>query len=469
MTRSKYLVNNILIFTIGNLASRIITFLLVPLYTNVLSTSEYGIVDLIVTICTIAIPFISFNIEEAVLRFSLDKDANRNRILNNAFLLLIIGNAIGLLIVPITGLTYLAKYGFLIYLYVFASTFSQTLLCFLRGQEKNVKYSIGCILNTFLFASLNIVFLVFLNLGITGYLLSYIIARVITALYCVAFGGVVGTFKSFKLDKKLLLNMIKYSSLLIPNSLMWWIMNSLDHLMVTNILGSSANGIYAISYKFPTLLTIMSTIVTKAWSYSAIKEDESSDRDEFYNKAFNILLVSVSVLALVLITIIKPLMRVYVSPSFFDAWKYVPFLTIGFVFLTLSSFISTVYTVRKDSLSFLISGSIGAAVNLLLNFALIPLFGIFGAAVATCVSYFAVLLYRAITVRKYVNITVFKPQFFVVVALLVVCTLLIFSGSFIGCLAVLIFAFFAISIMFKKEKDLIIRKITAILKFKKEK
>ena len=82
MGKNKYLLKNTVIFAIGNIATRLLSFLLVPLYTNVLTTEEFGIIDLLCTICSFIIPIFSFNIIEAVLRFSLDKNSKNNKIMS---------------------------------------------------------------------------------------------------------------------------------------------------------------------------------------------------------------------------------------------------------------------------------------------------------------------------------------------------------------------------------------------------
>ena len=78
--RTKYLFKNTIIFTIGNLASKLIAFFLIPLYTNVLTTKEYGTIDLVITICTIAVPILTLNIMEGIMRFNLDEKSNKNKI-----------------------------------------------------------------------------------------------------------------------------------------------------------------------------------------------------------------------------------------------------------------------------------------------------------------------------------------------------------------------------------------------------
>ena len=73
--RSKYLLKNAAVFAMGSIGTKMIAFFLVPLYTNLLSTSEYGVVDLVTTISTVLAPMLILNINEAVMRFSLDEHA----------------------------------------------------------------------------------------------------------------------------------------------------------------------------------------------------------------------------------------------------------------------------------------------------------------------------------------------------------------------------------------------------------
>ena len=86
-----------------------------------------------------------------------------------------------------------------------------------------------------------------------------------------------------------------------------------------------------------------------------------------------------------LLLLAKPFLKIYVSDSYYDAWRYTPFLIIGCVYLTLGTFMATSYTVHKDSFGYLFSGSFGAVFNILLNFILVPVIGVYGAALATCI------------------------------------------------------------------------------------
>lgn len=401
--RNKYLLKNTLIFTIGNLGSKLISFVLIPLYTNILSTSQYGVVDLVMTLSMVAIPILTLNIYESVMRFALDKGRKKDEITQIGMLVFFVSCIVGLIIIPICNLFHqLSNYSILIYFYIITSAASQIVLCDLRGKELLLHYSIGNILNTFFIALFNIIFLSIFKLGINGFLLAYVIANFITTLYGLMMGKGYKALKIKKINKLLMVKMIKYSIVLIPNSFMWWIMNSSDRIMVTSMVGVSANGIYAISYKLPSLVSTITTIFNQAWNYSAIKELNSHDEEKYNNFIFKRYIAIVMLIGLLLLTTLKPFLSIYVGNEYYSAWKYSPFLIIGCVYLTLGTFMATSYSVHKDGFGFLFSAVFGAIFNIIGNYLLIPNFGIYGAAISTCISYIMVFIFRLFHTRKYI-------------------------------------------------------------------
>ena len=432
-SRNSYLIKNTMIFTLGNLGSKLISFFLIPLYTNALTTTEYGVVDLIATVGTVAAPVLTLNICESVMRFALDKDANKEKITQIGTNLLLIGMVVGLVIFPICqSFNRISQYSVFVYFYVISLAASQLYLCDLRGKELLVYYSIGNVLHTFFIAALNILFLVVFKGGIEGYLNAYIIANILTATYALIMGKGYRSFSFSGVDKKLLQRMIRYSIVLIPNSFMWWIMNSSDRVMVSSMVGIAANGIYAVSYKLPTLVSTLTTIFNQAWSYSAIREEGTEDENEYNNKIFRTLIGIVMLIGIGLITFMKPFLSIYVAKEYYVAWKYTPFLTVGCVYLTLATFMATSYTVHKDSFGYLFSGMFGAIFNIVMNLALIPLIGVYGAAIATCISYMLVFVFRLFHTRKYIRYNIKNKEFIVGSAILILSACLMFVDNLFG-------------------------------------
>lgn len=432
-SRGKYLFKNTFIFTIGSIGTKLITFFLVPLYTYMLTSKEYGVVDLISTISMVLVPVLILNLSESIMRFPLDKNSDHNQIMSVGLLGLVFAIVVGLLIFPISGIVSgIQGYAGYLYFYTISSAASQLFLCFLRGKEKLMYYTCGNILNTFCVAVLNIIFLVVLKAGIQGYLKAYIIANFITAIYAFIVGDVKNVIKHFKLNRSLAIEMLKYSIVLIPNVFMWWIMNSADRIVVTMVVGVAANGIFAIVYKIPSLMSTVASIFNQAWSYSAIREDSSDDIEAYTNTVYQGLFFVVSGCALGMMMILKPFLHIYVSDSYFMAWKYVPFLIIGFVFQTLSSFLATPYTVHKDSKGFLFSAISGAVTNIVLNIILVFKLEILGVALATSISYIVVFIYRMIDTKKYVKVDVFNKQYIAVFMTLILQVIFIYMDSMIG-------------------------------------
>lgn len=403
--RNKYLFKNTIIFAIGNIATKFINVFLVPLYTSYLVASEYGTADLLYTLCNFLIPLFTLNIAEAVLMFSLDKNANEKKITRIATTMLLPLTVLGIISVPILqAIDGFGDYAWYFYAHLVTSAISQIFLVSLKGQEKLKQFTFGNILHTVFILVFSLIFLVWLNMGIGGYFMAYIISNILVSIYAIMESKALSNLRGSKFDKRLFGKMVKYSAVLIPTSFMWWIMNFLDRAMVIGMIDASASGIYAVSYKIPTILSSVSSIFMQAWLFSAVKNNGTEDNERYTNKVFKMLAMILAGVSILLLVFIKQIYSVYVAPEYFSAWEYVPVLMVGHIFLTLSTFMSTSYNVHKDSKGFLASASVGAVMNLVLNSILIPLVGVQGAAIATTISYVAVFMYRLFDTKKYVKI-----------------------------------------------------------------
>ena len=431
-SRTRYLAKNTLIFSLGNIGSKLVAFFLVPLYTNALVTGQYGTADLITNICIVVAPVIFLNIGEAVMRFSLDKNADIKGIMSAAYLVMLFALVPGALF-AMCILLYkrLAEYIVLILFYVFTMGISQIFFCYLRGKEQLLMYSVGNIIQALLIAVFNILFLVVFGWGIKGYLLAYVISYAITAVYAFIAGKAYESFQGFHIDKELLKKMLLYSVVLIPNSFMWWIMNSSDRFMVIEMISAEIAGIYAISYKLPSIVAVVTGVFNQAYSYSAIKENDSKDRAEFNGSVFEAFFAFLMLTGMALLIILKPFMIIYVESKYYTAWMFSPPLIVGMAVMSMGTFLSNFYVVYKDSKGFLISAITGALVNIGLNFALIPWIGALGAAVATCVSYMAVFVYRFFDIRKYIKLKVFTVRNVIAFVLLVAAAVLVYVDSLV--------------------------------------
>ena len=444
MNRNKYLLKNTLLIFLGNIGSKLIIFLLIPLYTAVLTTEQYGIIDLIFNIMMIALPIITLNMYESMLRFPLDQGADLDGIVSVGCCALIFSVITGaMLALTARASEPLSEYALYIFFYAVTMGFSHLSLYYLRGREMLLQYSTASILQTVLIAVSSVIFLVVFKGGIAGYLAAFSVSYLITSIYSVAVSGAWRVIpKRFHLNTELAKQMLRYSVVLMPSSFTWWIMNSSDRVMVAGMIGVSANAIYAVSYKLPTLVSIFTGIFNQAWGYSAIRASGSGDETEYNNSVLKELAFFVLLVAIVIITFSKYFLRFYVAEEYYEAWKYVPCLTAGLVFLALSGFMGTSYMLHKDSLGYLFSSIFGAAVNVSLNLLLIPQWGIHGAAFATGLSFFGMFLFRLYHTGKYLRYRIFSGEFISGCAVMITVSLLAYTDGYAGLAVQLLLLFF---------------------------
>lgn len=454
----KYLFNNIKIFAISNIATKLITFLLVPLYTYCLTTNEYGIIDLLFTVSSVLFPIFTLNITESIYRFSMDKDANKDKIMTIGIIFCILCFVMSFLSIFLFDFfpSY-SQYKFYFLIYLNSSAIFQLFSANLKGQEKLDKFTICNIANTLFTVLLNVIFLKFLNLGIKGYFLAYSISNFISSIYAFTSGEVLSTLRKFTFDSNLCKAMLKYSIVLLPTSFLWWIIDSSDRVMISSLLGPNSNGIYAISYKIPAIIASLAGIFNQSWVFTVVKEKDSGNKSEYANTIFKSIYIIMTIAALVIITFIKIFFKFYVSPDYYTAWKYVPFLLIGSLFLSYGTFFSASYNAYKDGKGILFSSILGAFINIILNFLFIPKFGIYGAAIATCVSYISVFFYRYFDTQKYIRI-IFKIHDSIALLLLLSSSILVFFDSIYAQIFQIVILFF--SVFYYRKKLFKIVKVT---------
>jgi O-antigen/teichoic acid export membrane protein len=273
--------------------------------------------------------------------------------------------------------------------------------------------------------SCNIVFLVVLKLGLTGYLLSIIIGYCIPIALMIIGGKLWKYLVPFRIDKKLFKEMLVYSIPMIPTILAWFINTSIDKYMIINMKGLGESGVYSVAHKIPTIITTILNIFLQAWQISAISSYGDSDQGQFYSKVYaGLNLVSITGFMFTMI-LTKTVAGFLFRKEFFEAWKYVPMLSLAAIFSSYSGFLAAAYRAAKKTKSLFVSVAAGAVVNVVLNYILLRTIGTIGASVATAISFFVVWLVRLIMVQKLVTIDVGVTKTIVSITAIIIAALLI--------------------------------------------
>ncbi len=401
------LMNNTFIFAISTISSKLMVFLLMPLYTRLLTPADYAVMDIIVQSSNLIIPLVFVGMSEAVIRYSLDKSVRKSDVFTVGITTCLKGFVAFLLFLPLLNLYELTSdYIIYIYLYVVSACLRGVCTQFTRGIGYVRLYAFDSVFATITILIFNVIFMVVFRLGVTGYILSIIFSNLISVLFLALSAKLHRYFKPINYSKKVRRQMISYALPLIPTTIFWWVMNVSDRYLVEYFTDATTMGLYSASYKIPTIIFLISSIFTQAWQLSAISEYDQKDKDKFYSRVFNLLMSAVFSAASFIILAIKPFTFILMEESYHSTSQTAVVLVLAMVFSCFCTFYSSFYMASKKNNMSLVTTLVGAVINLLLNILMIPIIGAQGAAVSTFISYFSVFVFRVIDTRRFVKLKI---------------------------------------------------------------
>jgi len=406
MNQKKELIKNTIIISIGKFSTQLISFLLLPLYTSLLTTSEYGQYDFLNTISIFLIPCVTLLMEEGMFRFLIDAktDKSKGEVFSATFIFSILSFFVWSLLIFIVG--NLLNYPFTTYLifYILASLLSALAGSTARGLSKFKIYSLFCFLSSLATILLNILFILVLHMGLDSLFLSYIIGNSIVSIWLLLKIHVFSFVKINNINKKVTLDMIKYSFPLVPNSISWNAIGLTDRMLIVNILGSAKNGIYSVGLRFPTIINTCYGYFNLSWKESASKVVGNKDKDEFYNSVYvnlNRFLICVSILIIAGLPFIFNLL---VKNAYREAYIYIPLMILSVYFSNLSNFCSGIFSAYKDTKILAKTTIVATIINFVVGFILIRKIGLFAQILATMTAYIVIYYYRNYKLKKYITL-----------------------------------------------------------------
>lgn len=487
----KYLGKNTLLFTISSFGTRILSFFLVPLYTNVLTTAEYGTADLISTTATLLVYVLTIDIADAVLRYALDvqngvpageivrggtivKDGEAPSRTEEQWAILSYGNRVivlstlvCLLLLGATYATGLVGWPLRYFLFTaasfFASAFYQLMSNYLRAVDKVAAVAVAGVLSGLVSIVCNILFLLVLRTGVDGYLLAGVTGPLVASVYCVVVAGAPArTYLVDTCSDVMQGEMRRYCTPLIFNNVALWINAFLDRYFVTAMCGVDANGVYSVANKIPIILATCYQVFGQAWNLSAIREFDPEDSDGFFSKTYGVYNAAMCLACSVLVLMNVPLARFLYAKDFFQAWQYSSVLLIYVLFNSLTMLLGSVFSAVKHTKVIATTTVISAAVNTGLNFLLIPVIGVLGAAVSTAVSYVVMWAVRLVFARRYIRLRINLPVDCMVYGLVVLQVVLdhlpghMYPGQ--------VTCFVAILVIYRKQLKAMARPVKALIR-----
>lgn len=408
MGKYKRLLSNTAILGAGTFISKLLVFLLMPLYTALLSTAEFGTADILTQTANLLIPLASLGISDGLFRFALDSDKQKRReVFGSALGVLVAGMPMLALFIQILRLFGIYD-GYLLLLFFYVCSANLHLICanYLRACDRTKAFALQGIANTVLTILLNVLFLVVFDMGILGYVLSVAVSDLLITVaiffICKLYGEVRFNLK----NRELINSMLKFSIPYIITTLMWMITSSSDRFIVAAFSGTAENGLYAAAYKLPTLISLAGGVFIEAWQFSSVNDARPEERAKFFGDVYRNYVGIMFMGGSAIVAASKLLTKMLLDDAYYSSWQYVPVLSIAMIFSAFSAFMGSVYFLEKKSLRSFVTAGVGALTNILLNFILIPKFGAMGAAVATVISYVVAFVIRACDTGKYLRFDV---------------------------------------------------------------
>lgn len=407
MSREKSLLKNTFIISLGTLLPRVASFITLPIITAGLTKAELGIYDLISTLVTLLLPVVTLQLSTAAFRFLIDSRNNQNECMY------IISNILGF-IVPSSlvslAILYFALFRMspftriLIMLYYLFDIFLITFQQIARGLSFNKIYSASSLIQAIINMLLIILCIYVWDYGLYGALIACAVAAFVGASYVFFRCSIYKYFDNKLLNKKQLVELLKYAWPMIPNSMSLWVLNVSDRLVLTLFIGVEATAVYSVANKIPSLLSAAQNTFIYAWQENASIAAKDNDADKYYSKMFSeITRLLAGALALI-IGIAPFLFKLLIKGDYAEAYKQMEILFLAIYFSCISSFLGGIYVAQKRTFNVGITTIIAAVINLVINFVFVNVIGIYAASISTLVSYLFLTVYRMINIQLFQNL-----------------------------------------------------------------
>ena len=462
--RANDLLKTTILLGLNKFVSPLISFLLIPIYTNNISSHEYGIVDLIQTYVALLVPILLMRLDVGMFRFLVERRENKeaiSEVATNVVALAapttILASIIMIVAIVMNVLPFQAAT-----LFYFLNVMINNLITPLaRGLGKNSLYAVASVSGIVFNLIFSVLFVLVFHMEGFGLILSLGLSSLMSNIVCLIGIKTHVSLSRKLLNKSLRKELIKLSLPIVADGVSFWVINTSDRTIISIAVGAAANGVYAISNKFSNLIGTMTSIFWMSWSEQAAVAVKDKDYPKFVSKTFdNYLRIAFSI-SMLLIAAVPVMFKILVNESYDEATVYVPALIIGLLLNSLATFYGPIYLAFKKSKEVAISTSVAAVINLVIDVALVNFIGIWAAVISTIVAYFFILIYRYIDTKRLVKIKYnFKVIALTVIAMAICITMYYCNGWYWTCANIL----FALIVSIILNRKLIIKLVRTIFK-----
>ncbi len=384
------------IYGMAPIIGRVVSFFMIPLYTSFITPSEYGIMEIVHVVVSLLQTVIGMGVVSgvAVFYFEAKTQVDKNKVVSTAFL-----GLGGLAIATIAVLMFFssmlaelaldsaeyAKYFYVSFAAMGFGVLNDINTNYFRINKKSKTVVIISLSTLIVNVSLNIFFLVYLEMGVWGIFLSTLIVASANLLIVTPY---IFTKIGFNISYDIMKKLIKFGLPLIPSNLASYLVVASDRLFIKHYVSTAETGLYSLGYKFGTLVNnFVTTPFNQIWGPRRLEMFKKGNSEEIFCRIFTYYTFVLILGGLVISVLSRDIVHIMAHESFWDSYKIIPLITLAHIIFSFFYHFNIGIMVEKKTKYFAYINVVNAIVNLALNFILIQKYGIWGAGFSTLISY----------------------------------------------------------------------------------
>lgn len=404
------------IYAVGNIASKMIIFLLYPVLTFFLSPDELGIFDIALSLTVWIGTATMLNMRDGMFRFVMSNDKETFNAVIKIFLKVFLINvaivSIGVLVYLLSGIDLNINIYYLA-IFFLAMNFMDVYRQIIRGKGETKIFVLGNILSAVFIALITILLLKTTSLKNESLLIAYSVSKILTFLITEKLTPTLFK-KSYYLQsdkskqREINSRMISYSLFLLPANLAILGVENWGRIFLVSYVDEYVLGLYAIAVKFGSIFFVLTTIYQQTWQECAIRDYNNVNRNQYFSKYFNNYLLFLSVVSIGITIFIHLFCEYLIAREYFESIKYISLQLLSVMFFALGAFLNLVYECSFTVKRSMYSAILATLVSLGLNIILIPYWGLLGSIISNIIAGLSMFIFRFVDVKRFVNIKLSK-------------------------------------------------------------
>ena len=431
------------IYGISTVLGRFLVFLLVPFYTNVLATGEYGVVAYLYAYIAFLNVIYGYGMESAFFKFASTLElGDRKQTFSTPFTSVLLTSFLFSLFIDfsaskIAGVLEIgSENAILIQLaawILFFDAISVIPFASLRLDRKPVRFALIRLISVIVNVALNVLLLVQFDFGIIGIFVSGLVSSALT--FILLLPTVFRNF-SFRYLPSIHKGLLKFGLPYLPSGLSLMAIQVIDRPILRSLTDESTVGIYQASYKLGIFMLLLVSMFDYAWRPFFLSNAKEADAKAMFSRVLTYFALASAIVVMVLSLFIEDLVKVQlfgryiIHPNYWGGLVIVPVILLAHVFSGVYIIFTPGIYIEKKTYHLLYIVGIGAVLNIVSNYLLIPVLGMMGAAYATLLSYLSMAVALYVVVQRFYHVDYEFGRLAKIALSLAIVMILFYSGKF---------------------------------------